>query len=88
MLSAILLSALGIIFVIWPRFLLPLGERQHAERLRELRAGEPETYFEELRSLEAYSPTRGSLAWRRALGALMIAVAVGVSIIPRLVAGG
>lgn len=88
MLSAILLSVLGITFVIWPRFLLPLGERQHAERLRELRAGAAETYYEELRSLEAYSPTRGSLAWRRALGASMIAVAVRVSIIPRLVAGG
>ena len=48
----ILLIAAGSLVVIVPLF----KERRSIRRLEELRAGAPEVYFEERRSLEAYPP--------------------------------
>lgn len=48
----ILLIAAGSLVVIVPL----LKERRSIRRLEELRAGAPEVYFEERRSLEAYPP--------------------------------
>ena len=62
----ILLIAAGSLVVLVPL----LKERRSIRRLEELRAGAPEVYFEERRSLEAYPP-KGS--WlQRLIGAAIV----------------
>ncbi len=66
----VILIAVGSLFVIAPQW-KARGSRQ---RLENLRAGAPERFFEERRSLEAYPP-QGS--WRsRLLGSAIIILAV------------
>ena len=86
--TAIFILIVGLSLVVWPQLLSPLGKRKHAERLQRLRSGEEEKFFEEQRSLETYRPESGPLIWRRILGAVMMVVAVGILVLPRLANGG
>ncbi len=46
---------LGLILLIWPHEITAWMSRRRDNRLRELRNGDPEEFFEERRSLETYS---------------------------------
>ncbi|EIZ79347.1 hypothetical protein WSK_2193 [Novosphingobium sp. Rr 2-17] len=58
-----------------PMLLFPAQKRNAAvkawkSRMQEIKAGKPEQFFEELRSLEAYPPYSTDRKWR-AVGALL-----------------
>ncbi|WP_187335334.1 hypothetical protein [Novosphingopyxis iocasae] len=66
----VLLIAIGTLFIIFPQW----KEKRTKKRLDELRGGASEAYFEEHRSLEAYSPAG---KWQtRLLGSVFLAFAV------------
>ena len=74
----------GLGLVIWPQKLSAVGPQAHARRLAELKAGQPEEFFEEKRALEAYPPAVGGLFWRRLLGGLLVLSAIGLFVVDRL----
>jgi hypothetical protein len=80
----IVVFTLGLVGLIWPQVFEPLSRRQHARRLEALKAGAPEAFFEEQRSLEAYPPAHRSLMGRRLLGGLMVLAATGAFLWDRL----
>ena len=81
----ILCFIVGSVFLVRPQWTEPLSRRAHAARLKALKAGEPEAYFEEQRSLEVYRPARTSgLMWRRLLGGLMVLTAAALFLRDRL----
>ena len=54
MFRAVLLILIGLALSPWPRRIVEVGQRRRAARLKDLKNGEPEAFFEERRSLEAY----------------------------------
>ncbi len=74
----IFLLVVGVSLLFWPGLLGPRADETHGRRLSQLRAGAPEAFFEERRSLEAYPPPRDGRGWRRGLGAAMIVVALAL----------
>ena len=69
--SDVILAAVGVILLIAPEILIGPKRRAREARLAELRAGAPETYFEERRALEAYPLTHRKWVWRL-LGAVTL----------------
>ena len=61
--------------ILRPETLVKESRRNRDDRLRELDAGAPESYFEERRELEAYpprfSPTNQTLRWFGAAGLIL-----------------
>lgn len=80
----IVFSVIGAAMLIWPQGFEPLNRRKHAQRLDALKAGAPETFFEEQRTLETYPPSRPSLMWRRILGGLMVLAALAAFLWDRM----
>lgn len=62
------------LLIVVPQWIEGRSMRQHSQRLEELRAGAPEQFFEERRSLEAYPP-KGRWTYR-VLGAVAIIYAI------------
>lgn len=83
--AQILFLVIGLVFLIRPQWTEPLSRRAHTTRLAALKAGEPEAFFEERRSLETYPPAQApGLLWRRLLGGLMVLAAIGAFLWDRL----
>lgn len=60
------------VLIIVPNWVSRLGHLRHRKRLNELRAGAVESFFEERRALETYSPIRNLWTYRFLGAALMI----------------
>ena len=74
MIVQLVLLAVGLVLVAFPRVLDGNPRQRHHRRLEELRNGADEAFFEERRALEAYQP-RGY--WQtRVLGGLLIFLAL------------
>ena len=74
MIFQLVLLAVGLLLVAFPRVLDGDPRQRHCRRLEELRNGADEAFFEERRALETYQP-RGY--WQmRVLGGLLIFIAV------------
>ena len=66
LLTAALMAIAGVALLLYPQWVRNLTQaanQRHAARIAELEAGAPEVYFEELRDLKVYPPTRPR-TWR------------------------
>jgi hypothetical protein len=63
----------GLAMILFPSFFRGQAERKHAQRLAERMERGTDAYFEELRSLQAYTPVRSRLIYQ-GLGAAALAV--------------
>ena len=70
MVLELFLAAAASLLIVIPRWIETRSSRKHSQRLEDLRAGDPEHYFEEQRSIEAY-PAKGRLAYRLLAAALL-----------------
>lgn len=59
--------------ILFPSFFSARAERKHAQRLAERMERGTDAYFEELRSLQTYTPVRNRLIYQ-GIGAAMLAV--------------
>ncbi|MBH9536733.1 hypothetical protein [Novosphingopyxis sp. YJ-S2-01] len=74
MIFELILLAVGLLLLAFPQVLDGKPRQRHSRRLKELRNGADEAFFEERRALETYQP-RGY--WQtRVLGCLLIFIAL------------
>lgn len=82
MIFQILYLAVGLILIVRPQLFAGISEGGRRRRLAALKAGAPEGFFEEKRTLETYPARRAGLGLWRLSGAVLVLSMLALLLLP------